>query len=277
MKSFIVRYSKMGVKSCPWIADEAGLDVFTNQDAVPKDGYMFRWGTTSDMNTKAKVVNKIDAIYGTADKIAFRKKLVDDRLCPPTWFDTKTFRQLPAKDLAFPLIVRPAEHQRSEDLYVCNDAWEIMDAIEKIRGPYYMSMYIKKVQEFRVFITSGRVAWVIEKMPKDKEAVSWGCIREGDFEYVAWEDWNLNVVDNAIKAFNKSDLDFGAVDVILNGDGTPYTLEINTAPYLTEYYARTIGKTFKHIVDNGRDRFPIREIKDWKDAIHPAVSNKARV
>jgi glutathione synthase/RimK-type ligase-like ATP-grasp enzyme len=273
MKSFIVRYGKMGVKSCPWIADEAGLDVFTNQDAVPKDGFMFRWGTTSEMNTKAKVVNKIDAIYGTADKLAFRKKLNEDVLCPATWFDTKAFR----KDAKFPVIIRPAEHQRSEDLYFCNDAWEVMEAIEKIRGPYYITEYVKKTHEYRVFITSGRVAWVIEKMPKDKEAVSWGCIREGDFEYVGWEDWNLNVVTNAIKAFNKSDLDFGAVDVILSADDDAFTLEINTAPHLTEYYARTIGKTFKYIVDNGRDRFPMRNIKDWKDAIHPAVSNKARV
>ena len=184
-----------------------------------------------------------------------------------------TFR----KDAKFPIIIRPAEHQRSEDLYFCNDPWEVMDAIAKIPGPYYITEYIKKTNEYRVFITSGRVAWVIEKLPKNKDDVSWGCIQEGDFEYVAWDDWNINVVSNAIAAFNTSDLDFGAVDVILSADNDAFTLEINTAPFLTEYFARTIGKTFKYIVENGRDRFPIREIKNWKDAIHPAVSAKARV
>jgi glutathione synthase/RimK-type ligase-like ATP-grasp enzyme len=271
--SFILRYGKMGVKSCPIIAEEAGLEVFTSGDILPKDAaYMFRWGSTASVGGDVKVVNKIKAISKTADKAGFRKIIADAGLAPKTWLDYRAFKE----EVKFPVLVRPAEHQRSQGMYVCNDPWEVMEAIQQVGNEYYISEFIQKTKEFRVFVSSGRVAWVIEKTPKDKNAASWGCVEDGDFEYIGWGDWPIGLVDNALKSFALSDLDFGAIDIIMDANGF-YTLEINTAPAVTPYYSKTIGKTFKWIVENGRDHFPLREIKDWKDAIHPAVSNQARV
>lgn len=274
MVNIIKRFGKMGAKMCPIIAEVAGLEVKTAEEATPKGTeYVFRWGYTGNIANGPKIVNKTAAILETCDKAKFRKKLADAGLAPKTALDIKGFRN----EQFFPVIIRPAEHQRSEHLYVANDAWDIMDILPKVGREFYISQKIEKVKEFRVMVVSGRIVWMIEKLPKDKNAVSWGCVQDGDFEYVGWDEWPKNVVEVALKSFELSELDFGAIDIIVDKGGKAYTLEINTAPYLTEYYAKTIGKSFKWIVEKGRDRFPIREYKGWRDAIHPGVSKEAKV
>lgn len=277
--SYILRYGNAGKRMCPVIGEVAGLDVHVNGDVLPKEAeYVFRWGTTAGINdNKAKVVNKITAINETCDKGKFRKKLADAGLAPKTWSEIDNFRE-EIGNKEFDVLIRPAMHERSEGIYRATNAWDVMDILRnKIRGEFYISEYIHKVKEFRVFVVSGRVAWVIEKLPKDKEALSWGCVEEGDFEYVGWDEWDFNVVDNALDSMSQSSLDFGAVDVIVDAEGKAYTLEVNTAPYLTEYYARKIGETFKYILKNGRDKFAKREIKNWRDALHPAIDARAHV
>lgn len=271
--SYILRYGKMGEKTCPIIAEEAGLDVFKAGDKLPNDAeYLFRWGTTVNVGGDVKVVNKIKAINTSADKATFRKTLADNGLAPRTHVDIKGFRN----DEFWPALVRPAEHQRSQDMHLCNNPWDVMEALDKVGREFYISEFIQKAREFRVMVVSGRVVWVIEKHPKNKDDVSWGCVTEGTFDYVGWEDWPIALVSNALRAFSLSTLDFGAIDIIMDAEGNAYSLEINTAPFLTPYYAKTIGKAFKYIIKNGRDHFPLREVADWKDAIHPAISDKAR-
>jgi glutathione synthase/RimK-type ligase-like ATP-grasp enzyme len=257
---------------CPVIAEEAGLGVYKTGDVIEERNpeYIFRWGTTAGVENGPKIVNKIKAISETCDKRRFRAKLADKGLAPFTWTDVEAFKK-DAGNKEFDVLIRPGMHERSEGIYRCTNAWDVMDAINKCGYEYYISQYIKKTQEFRVFVVSGRVAWVIEKTPANKEDVSWGCVNAGQFEYVAWQDWPLAIVQNAVDAFYQSDLDFGAVDVMLDAEGRAYTLEINTAPYLTPYYARTIGKTFKWIMEKGRDRFEQKTFETWRDAKHPAI------
>lgn len=271
-KSFILRYGNVGAKMCPVIAEVAGLDVFVTGDALPRDAeYCFRWGTTAGINNDAqKVVNKISAIHTTCDKAAFREKLSQAGLAPLTVRSIEGFR----KQEFFPALIRPAYHERSNGMYLAKDAWEFMDAYNKVGRDFYASQFIQKEREFRVMVVQNRVAWVIEKFPKDKEALSWGCVQDGEFEYVGWEDWPIAVVDNALKSFALSPLDFGAIDIITDKEGRAYTLEINTAPFLTPYYARKIGQCFKWIVEKGRDHFPAVDVKTYKDAIHPAAMEK---
>lgn len=275
VKSVILRFGKTGLKMCPIIAEEAGMDVVcTEEGKVAVDApFVFRWGCTADVLQRQKVVNKIDAIHTTTDKGGFRKMMTDAGIAPKTWTKLETFRKEPL----FPVLVRPIFHERSNEIYKCDDAFDVADAFKKINGEYYISEFIPKTNEYRLFICNGRVVWGIEKTPKDKKAVSWGCVQDGDFEYLGWEEWPVEVVKVAIEAMKMSGLNFGAVDVITDKNGKAYVLEINTAPYLTAYYAKAIGKVFKWIVENTRDNLPVKEFKNWRDYIHPAISAEARV
>jgi glutathione synthase/RimK-type ligase-like ATP-grasp enzyme len=167
------------------------------------------------------------------------------------------------------------------DLNVCERLSDIYRACQKY-DKYYISEYIKKDKEWRVFVVSGRVAAVVEKIPVDPDEVSWGCVEQGQFRYVPWTEWPLFVTQKAVDAFLMSGLDFGAVDVIscsagLSEPNRAYVLEINTAPELTPYYIKTMTKCFDYIVRNGKGMLPIIETGDFKGVIHPAVSNMAEI
>lgn len=239
-----------------------------------KPEFVFRWGTSSNIpdSDKRVVVNFTKSICETSDKGAFRKKMADMNLAPRTSLSLVEF----CKDPFVPVIVRPRNHQRSEDLFFCDNLSDVVARCQKYyEGGYYISEYIEKDSEYRVFVVQGRVAWVIKKLPVDKKEISWGCVSDGSFEYVAWSDWPIHVVKNAINVMSNSTLDFGAVDVIVKGDKA-YMCEVNTAPYLTPYYAGCIAKTFDYMISKGsKDRIPLEDNKTWKDFIHPEVAKGA--
>jgi hypothetical protein len=76
-----------------------------------------------------------------------------------------------------------------------------------------------------------------------------------------------------------SSLDFGAVDVMVDANGRPYVLEINSAPSQTSPYRQEcMAKAFDYIVRNGKDSIPIiPERGGYKKFIHVALTPEAIV
>jgi glutathione synthase/RimK-type ligase-like ATP-grasp enzyme len=233
---------------------------------------VFRWGCTANAPTK-KVVNTARAIHFVADKGISRKTFADAGLAPRTWLDKE--KLYPDWALPFKVIVRPRQHSRGKNFSVCTTQLQVEAACEKYEGSYYISEYIPKVAEYRVLMCQGRVLAVNEKIPMNKDLHAWGLAR--DWINIRWGQWPLRVVESARGAFLISGLDFGAVDVIVTADGTPYVLEINTAPELPgEYQPECVAKAFDYIVENGKDPIPVIEAKGgWKKFIHPALSEEA--
>lgn len=243
---------------------------------VTNDDWLIRWGCTATVPKKGgpKVLNKKAAIRETTSKGTFRKKVADAGYAPKTWL---TIEEWFRDGTMLPVIVRPVFHQRSEDLFFCNDFNSLREAVDKIGDALYISEYIEKTKEFRVFVAQGRVMIVAEKLPKDRKAITWGCVEEGELDYQWWNDWNPKLVECAVEAFNLSSLDFAAID-IMEKDGQFFFLEANTAPEVWEYYGQTFAKVFTYIIDNdNRDRIPVVSYNNWKDCIHPALSNKVNL
>jgi len=254
-------------------ANMPGFSV-VNKDAVPiprqtRDDWCVRWGTTSSLNGDPKVINSAKAIHRVYDKGKFRKTMSNAGVAPKTWDSLESF----LSDQVYPVILRPLHHVRSFDLHFCENLEDVVCAFLKHRNGYYISEYIKKDAEFRVFVVQGRAVAVIKKVPVDPRAVSWGCVTQGAFNYIEWSNWPVDPVEKAVKAFLLSDLDFGAVDVI-SKDGIAYVLEINTAPEVTPYYGKTIAKAFNYMVQNGRDPIQVTG-RTWKHFIHPALTSEA--
>lgn len=239
--------------------------------------WVVRWGCTAKIPNGPKILNKRKAIQETTNKGLFRKKVADAGYAPKTWMNVQQLADDVFKGMEFsPVIARPVFHQRSEDLFFCNTPNEVFDAVAQIDGPYYISEYIEKTREYRVFVAQGRVMIVAEKLPKDRKAVTWGCVDDGGIlDYQWWTDWNPALVECAVESFNLSQLDFAAID-IMEKDGRFYFLEANTAPEVWKYYGETFGKVFTYIIDNdSRERIPAVSYNNWKDCIHPALSDKA--
>lgn len=279
----LLRRKELG-NNCGSIANEMKGMKICMPTEVPKDAnWIVRWGTTTRLpaiNNKANVINFASAIIETSDKGTFRAKVNAMGLTPKTWL---TFDELANEkgDIPEAVIIRTRHHERSEGINLCYNADDAEKAIKKINGPYYISEYVKKDREFRVFVANGRAFMVFEKKPKNKTDVSWGCVEEGALQYVAWSEWPVHVVENAIKAFNLSNLHFGAVDVMEKA-GRAYFLEINTAPEVWPYYGQRFADIFKWMIKKAtgaaaREPIVVKNFKDWKSMIHPAITEKAIV
>lgn len=242
------------------------------------DCHLFRWGCTATVSGKdVKVVNKSEAIHRVFNKAAFRMSLAEKGLAPRTWVDFIDFIiDREDQDDSITWIVRPTEHKAGEDFFHCGDVYDVAKTAKKL-GEFYISEFIPKKKEYRVYVTSGRVVAIADKKPVDPASPFWGCVGEGKFDYVGWGDWNLDLVRVCLEGFALSGLDFGAIDVVLSPDGRPLILEINTAPEVTPYYGKRIANTFDYIVKNGRDQILVTGSSSWRNYIHPAVSNEAEI
>jgi hypothetical protein len=278
----LLRRKELG-NNCHNIADNYADDkmqiVLPDSPLLATAKFIIRWGTTAKLpesKIKQTVFNTAEAIIETSRKGPFRLKVhiaSKGKLTPRTW---ATVDDLAKEEEVGSVIVRPTHHERSKDIFLCTNLKELEAAIAKCKEGYYISEYIKKDEEYRVFVAQGRAFMVFRKKPKDKNAVSWGCVEEGALEYVAWSDWPLEVVRNAIGSFLESRLDFGAVDVMVK-DGKAYFLEINTAPEVWKYYGERFSDIFGYMVKNGKERLLIKDNKNWKGLIHPAITDKAVV
>lgn len=241
---------------------------------IPVADVVVRWGTTSNLPGDPKVINTAKSIHRVFNKGEFRKTLANEGLAPKTYDSLSQF----VGDQIYPVITRPNHHSRSEDLYFCTSLEDVVIATEKLKSGYYISEYIKKTSEYRIFVVQGRVVAVIKKKPRTPDDITWGCVEEGTFEYVPWDEWPLLATQKAVQAFLLSKLHFGAVDVIarqdpLLGETKAYVLEINTAPEVTPYYGKCLGKSIDHMIRNDSyDVIPVGQCGTWKSYIHPAIS-----
>lgn len=282
----ILRRPKLGRTSCREIAryinaHNQSLNVTVHRNdrkvKVSNPDALIRWGTTSTSGmSTGTVYNTSQAIHQVNDKAGFRKYLREHApdIIPRTVFD--------GEETAFTLphiIIRPRNHAQGKHTYLIENGVGLLDAIAKCGDGWYASEYIPKVAEYRVMFVQGRVAWVANKIPSNPDAVCWNVAKGGKFENVAWSDWPLRAVKVARQAFMLTDLDFGAVDVMVDADGKPYVLEINSAPSQTSPYRQeATAKCFAAMLTSHFKNYDISEKKgDWKKFIHPALSDKAWV
>lgn len=278
--TIILRRRKLGRTSCNEIAkmSETGILAYRNDQRIPDGHDLFiRWGTTSNLPYKAKVLNEASAIHWVADKANSRKLMADAGLSPRTWLSLEDFYAGPTK-VHSGVIVRPSVHAQGRHVYHCTNTPELEAAWHDVGYNGYISEYVDKKWEFRVFVGSGRAVWVANKTPADPSAIAWNVAQGGRFDNVRWGEWNLEAVRVAIEAFNMSGLDFGGVDVMVDEEGRAYVLEINSAPSQTSPYRQScVAKYFDYVVRNGSDHIPVSEGDGYKNYIHPAVCDGAIV
>lgn len=245
------------------------------------DGTLIRWGSTGKALVKPgaeiTLVNPLEAIRETSDKLGSREVLAEVGLAPMTWL---SLYDLETSGYAGKVVVRPARHKQGKHLYLCETFSDVVAATQKVKNElnlgYYISEYIKKEKEFRVLVAEGRAVYVYEKIPEDASAAAWNHAWGSEAPNVKWGQWDLNVVGTAISSMGCFDLTFGAVDVMVK-DGVAYTLEINTAPETTsEYRQSCLAKVFDMIVErDGKVEMDSDVTEGWRGVIHPAIFSGA--
>ncbi len=239
--------------------------------SIPHDDMVVRWGCTSNIyRPNVTVINDSSSIHLCNDKVESRMLLQDNEVpVPRTWLSPYDWEQ---SGYIGKVIVRPRTHSQGRNLLYTNSKIRAGWFLEHHGGEGYISEYIPKVREVRVLVANGLVVWVAEKTPGNPDDVAWNVARGGRFDNVKWSEWPMRAVVAAVDATNVIGIDFAGVDVMLDAEGNPYVLELNSAPSQTSPYRQLCSaKVFKWMYDNGTDYTGEVSGGTWKDYIHPAI------
>lgn len=207
---------------------------------------VINWGSSTGLGFEPKpgvtVINKPSAVLLASNKLKAFSKFDDYAIDTPQW---TTDKQEAIDWKAKVVFARTKLTGHSgEGIIIVNEDDEMPDA------PLY-TRYIFKEREYRVHVVGNKVIDTQRKIrDPSKDVVSWK-VRSHDNGFIfARAGINQSDVRDslAIKAVNALDLDFGAVDLIVDKNGIYYVLEVNTAPGLE-------GQTLTNYSECFRDKY----------------------
>ena len=270
----IIRYDATGIKTLEngkfrFMGTEPNQELYKG---------ILRWGYTGNIGfPDNKTINTAQMIHNVNDKIECRKKLIESEISVPrTYFSKEEIMQAVVFNVS-PLIGRPSHHAQGRHIKIINNTTDLINDTTS----QYWSEIINKDKEYRVYTFFGRIIMVAEKVPTEegRQRIAWNHFGGGSvFENVRWSEWPIESCKLALKAANTIGIDFAGVDV-MEKDGIPYILEINSAHSLTsEYRKRTFAKALKWAIgymeehETKPEHFPYPDrIRTYKSLILEAV------
>lgn len=236
----------------------------------PTADILIRWGTRKSYPSNI-TINEPEMIKRINDKILSRTLLQEEGISiPKTYYNKEDILYTEDTPISYPLIGRERFHSQGKNMIISHNKQDVM----RDYTSEYWSSFIKKDKEFRVYIFFNKVLAVSEKIPGFPNRISWNNSRSnGIFQNIGWKRWNLDVCNEAIKASNLFHMDFCAIDVILK-DGTPYILELNSAPSISDYRQELFSRGFDWVIDfyNENDTKP-----EHFDVIEPSPTRYQKI
>jgi len=246
---------RQGSRSAKALANALGGKVLRLEGSRynPRQGdIIINWGNT---NANDNCLNDGASVRRVSNKLAFFQKMKGNDWLPQFW---EKEEDIP--DDAFPVVCRTVLAGHSgEGIVIANTREELVPCQLYVK-------YIKKKDEYRIHL--GKRYFAEDNEEKIYEtvtiAVQRKAKREG-FEEANFQVRNhqngfvyvrggvvppVTVLGAARSCFEKSGLDFGAVDVIYNqAQEKAYVLEINTAPGLEGQTVEDYANFFKGLND----------------------------
>lgn len=248
-------YARQGSVTGQRLADYLGIER-GREGPDERPDFMIRWGSRStvpyvpDRNT----INRLTALNGAAGRLAQMRTMAAAGVSVPR-YGTDPY------GMGRPLIARRDDGEQTfggRDIRFIERQYDVPEAD-------FYTEYIDKDREFRVHVIAGRIAKVAEKIPNDGDArdqVVWNY--DNGFRFI---NPQAEVPDRvqltAIAAVGAFGLDFGAVDVILEGRN-PYVLEVNTAPALDRPNLEMYGDRLADLI--ALREYPGMDNVEWEEA-----------
>ena len=197
MITTIIRRHGLGKTSTEGIVEASNSDisVVRSDKELPESNIYIRWGCTSTVPYKDKVINSSKAIHRVFDKAGFRQQCADVGIAPQTWPHGSRNPELGIHLMGGGVIYRPRTHAQGKHLYHCQSWEELEHAESKHPEGGYISVYVPKLAEMRVFVMQGRVVWMANKEIGDKSQIAWNHAQDGGavFKNIRWGSWNPDV------------------------------------------------------------------------------------
>lgn len=218
-------------------SSELNTDNFSPGHSLPLDDYL--------EEREISVLNKAKCIARASNKLSARRAMRERGVSCPYTFETLSDDVLDR--LQYPVVLRPFYHMKGRQFNVISNISELRANWD---GSLYGSELILKKDEYRVFIVSGKVLEISQKVASKPTADK--VIRNHGhgwvFKWIPFSDMksaNYCVIEESIKAVKSLGLYFGAVDICIGIDDRPYVFEVNTAPGMLERKAAKLIERIK--------------------------------
>lgn len=219
---------------------------------------LIRWGSSAypELDEIASnVINRAVAVSLAANKFLSLEALSGSEIPVPkqiklSSLQDQTLQAIAALGLNLPVLARQESHTRGRDILLCLQNKDISRAIRW--GKTHITEYIPTKEEYRVHVFGGQVIKVSRKVLMSREAYV-PYLRNDDNNHT-YRNTRIKITDNqkqvAIDAVNALGLDFGAVDMVISDNDSPFVLEVNTGPSLIdsgiEIYSNKIREILEH-------------------------------
>lgn len=208
---------------------------------------VLNWGATKlpDWHNHLTVINRPAAIREVSNKLRFFRNNEGSGLTPIYTEDIETAKQW--IDEGITVVCRTVLTGHSGKGIVIAETKD-----QLVNAKLYVT-YVPKQYEFRVHVFRGEVINVQQKKRRNAvpdDEVNWQIRNHKNGFIYARKDLDVpkNVYGVATEVMDRTDLDFGAVDILVTKKGKVLALEINTAPGLQgssiELYADAIKQHY---------------------------------
>lgn len=228
-----------------------------------KNKIIIRWGNTIEIDTEGSIVyNTASAIKKATDKKLSREILAQAGVSVPRAVSPDS------DNINYPVIARPRRHAKGKNFVILRTFADLIRHHGINQENWYYSEFVDKVKEYRVHVAHNRVLNMLEKPNPGDGQIAWNRALNGEaFNNVRWSDYDGKVVHECIKAVEALKLNFAGVDVVVDAEGNPYILELNTSPTLasSEYSMSRYAKYFDWL-SKSQEKRPHWELKEFKKA-----------
>jgi glutathione synthase/RimK-type ligase-like ATP-grasp enzyme len=201
----------------------------------------------------------MESLEQNTDKLQTLERLDNAGVPVPEW---TTERDEISETFGYPALGREEQHTRGQDI---NLILQWRDAYLTDGNDYFVE-YVPTELEYRMHVINGEVVKIHEKRLRSEES-NHPFIRNGETGWIFMEPRDTPPDPQlAIDSVGALGLDFGAVDIIKGEDGSPYVLEVNSAPSLDEANLERYGDAFADIV--GLNDYPGLQAVSWDDDEH---------
>ncbi|HEX8084458.1 MAG TPA: D-alanine--D-alanine ligase [Solirubrobacteraceae bacterium] len=243
------------------VAIDVGHDLVTRlREAAPDVAFVALHGRDGEDGTVQELLEVLAIPYTgsgvsscirCADKVLAKHAFLDAGLPTPDFFawNEAAFKELGAADalpaiedrLDFPIVVKPARQGSALGIKFARSAADVPAALVAAFS-YDAKVLLERFvdgRELAVSILDGEVLPVVEAIPRDEDFYDFEARYEiGRTDFVCPADLGgatERVQRTALQAYELLDCaGFARVDAILDAEGVPQLLEINTVPGLTE-------------------------------------------
>jgi D-alanine-D-alanine ligase len=244
------------------VAIDVGHELVTRlQEVAPDVAFVALHGRDGEDGTVQELLEVLGIPYTgsgvsscirAADKVLAKHAFRDAGLPTPDFFawNEAAFKQLGAADalpaieerLEFPIVVKPARQGSALGIKFAQTAADVPGALVAAFS-YDAKVLLERFvsgRELAVSILGDDVLPIVEAIPRDEDFYDFEARYEiGRTDFVCpaqlGDEITERVQETALAAYRLLDCEgFARVDAILDADGTPQLLEINTVPGLTE-------------------------------------------